>query len=1093
MTTRPVPKPRACYQRNSLSSAPSSKGDVGSEKHLSNGLHPSADAPPPAAGLNHGAAFPTLTSVTGIISANIPSLAGVLASISGSDPTKDTLTNNTPAPVASLAGAANTIMNPMTTMVNSTSTSTPETAGSCPASLDHMVSSLSTSIPSLADTVSRVANPTDSPHQGGVTSAPPTANGKHKPPSVSKIMEMVNSQTVDILKEDPDIPTLAFWTSQEEADTESTSEEDDPGTKSSHAAADGRKAPPFDVTSQKSTSVDQSEDIEPGYTVMHLCKSDDPTGKAEKAHKQKIPKSATIRVSRKKGGNVCPTPQSAVVRASWLDVWKGFRHSVLWATLDGRLMSLWKKRTDKSSEVLFHVSSVTNVKKQDRARFSIYLGKKHYDFMAHSDEVQDGWVTSLLACRGIPSPTPSQCHGLITIKDPRRRVYAAVWDHDLWIYPNKEGFQLGVASYSVPLNIASVKSTGEHSFTLITPYKTFNLSVASSKELSIWLGNLTSTIQSALSCSQVAQRLWENPSNKVCGDCGEANPEWASVNLLLVICNTCAGHHRHLGSKVSKVRSLMMDSKVWTEPLIQLFITYGNLVANQVWAPAVPAAEQLHPQSSEEDRSTFIQNKYSKGQYRRVHALAPSQTLMNQRLCEVVCGGDVEETMTLLCSGAKVRPSDPQIPSPIHLAESAGQGLQVELLKINEFLEAPPYLPQTTNKKSNSTPSEEKEELHGKLEEDRFLFSSENDSAACDVLDLREVLSVFMKDGQKFEVVTLNDKMICDADSKEALLSHLVHILKVILPGGVSEAEVGRALAVSKVCAVKVGGAPKHSEAWLLLWEGGVSIHPAHRHTEETIRMEAEMLSQHEMHPSENTVTVATGDRSVSARFEDVYSCESWFRTLEKMLANQRAAPPHRPARPRSLYPVLDPGTRGSVPPAVERCISHVTHYGLKVEGVYRRCGLATKVSRLVQVLVTSPISAPLENDEQGVLDAAAALKQLLRQQDSLVPTQDRDQWVQAAVVSDERRRFSAYRELLRHLPADNRATLNAIFGHFYIVQLFSQMNKMTAQNLALVLVPSLFQTLSQDLVLLTKEFIIHHTLLFLSPDEDEAEEITIF
>lgn len=43
--------------------------------------------------------------------------------------------------------------------------------------------------------------------------------------------------------------------------------------------------------------------------------------------------------------------------------------------------------------------------------------------------------------------------------------------------------------------------------------------------------------------------------------------------------------------------------------------------------------------------------------------------------------------------------------------------------------------------------AEEDEELHGKLEEDRFLFSVENVSAACDVLDLREVLSVFLKDG----------------------------------------------------------------------------------------------------------------------------------------------------------------------------------------------------------------------------------------------------------------------------------------------------------------------------------------------------------
>ncbi|XP_023254991.1 arf-GAP with Rho-GAP domain, ANK repeat and PH domain-containing protein 1-like [Seriola lalandi dorsalis] len=115
-----------------------------------------------------------------------------------------------------------------------------------------------------------------------------------------------------------------------------------------------------------------------------------------------------------------------------------------------------------------------------------------------------------------------------------------------------------------------VKSTGRHSFTLITPYKSFNLAVDSTKDLSLWLDSLSSSIRSALSCSQVAIRLWENRYNKVCGDCGSANPEWASVNLLLVICQACAGQHRALGSKLSKVRSLKMDNKVWTEPLIQV-------------------------------------------------------------------------------------------------------------------------------------------------------------------------------------------------------------------------------------------------------------------------------------------------------------------------------------------------------------------------------------------------------------------------------------------------------------------------------------------------------------------------------------------
>lgn len=65
------------------------------------------------------------------------------------------------------------------------------------------------------------------------------------------------------------------------------------------------------------------------------------------------------------------------------------------------------------------------------------------------------------------------------------------------------------------------------------------------------------------------------------------------------------------------------------------------------------------------------------------------------------------------------------------------------------------------------------------------------------------------------------------------------------------------------------------------------------------------------------------------------------------------------------------------------------------MEGIYRRCGLATKVNRLVEILMTSPSTAPLESDEQGVLDACSALKQYVRRQASLIPNEQ--QWLQAA------------------------------------------------------------------------------------------------
>ncbi|XP_076605795.1 arf-GAP with Rho-GAP domain, ANK repeat and PH domain-containing protein 1 [Chaetodon auriga] len=1132
----PVPKPRSRYMRDSLSSASSLDRNVIGENLnsvLSDGdrLSTGEDAPLlPLHGSDNGVMIPTLASVTDIITTNIPSLAGVAASIGGLTPTAptpptpsappsiDSMTNSIAAHIPSLAGAASTVANPATATTSASATTPVSAANTGAASLDSIVSSLA-NIPSLAGIVNGVANPAA---RSMTTPATPSAQpsslqrigdthtdvgalsqlvmstldqnaGVTLPPledSAEPTEEVLSPSPHTIKGETPYGTLLACWASQEEADTDSSNEEEDTEASSVPSGGDG----PMEGDLVSNLSSNTNVPSNPSGRLIPTRPAPPPpppSGQSGKPLKQKTPRAATIRVSRKKGGSGNSAPQSAVVRSSWLDVWKGFRHNVLWATLDGQLMSLWKKRSDQFSEVLFHVSSITNVKKQDKRRFSVYFRKKHYDFMAHNDEVHDGWVTSLLASRGQPSPTPPELHGQITIKEPRSRAYAAVWGHDLWIYPNKEGFQLGIASFSVPLNVATVKSTGKHSFTLITPYRTFNLSVDSSKDLSVWLDSLSSSIRSALSCSQVALRLWENPDNKVCGDCGSANPEWASVNLLLVICQACAGQHRALGSNLSKVRSLKMDSKVWTEPLIQLFVSYGNRLANQVWAPAVPAGEQLRPESSDEDRSTFIQDKYSRGRYRRVHALAPSRTLMDERLRQVVCGVDVEETMSLICSGAKVCQSDPQSPSPILLAERAGQALQTELLRANEYTEVPPYLPQLDNRRSDhASTGEEEEELHGKLEEDRFLFSLENDSAACDVLDLREVLSVFLKDGpaHQFEMVTLNDHLICDAENQEELRNHLDHILKVILPGGVSYAEVGEASAVSKVFVIEVDGASCNFDAWLLLWEDGVSVHPIDKKTQQTLRMELSALSHHDMNPSENIITMATADRRASFRFEEQRSCQSWFNYLQRAVTNQRAA--------QSLYPGKDMWSRGSVPPAIERCISHITAYGLKVEGVYRRCGVVVKVNRLVEALTKSPGSALLENDEQGVLDVGSALKQYVRQLESLIPERGRQQWLQAAVISDERSRFSAYRQLLRQLPDDNWATLNALFAHFYMVQLFSQMNKMSAHNLAVVLVPTLFQILNQDLLKLTREFIIHHTLLFLTPEKEEREEeeqITVF
>lgn len=45
------------------------------------------------------------------------------------------------------------------------------------------------------------------------------------------------------------------------------------------------------------------------------------------------------------------------------------------------------------------------------------------------------------------------------------------------------------------------------------------------------------------------------PGNDVCADCGAADPDWASLNLGILLCIECSGVHRNLSVQISKVCS----------------------------------------------------------------------------------------------------------------------------------------------------------------------------------------------------------------------------------------------------------------------------------------------------------------------------------------------------------------------------------------------------------------------------------------------------------------------------------------------------------------------------------------------------------
>ncbi|KAL7044028.1 hypothetical protein ACKWTF_001746 [Chironomus riparius] len=69
--------------------------------------------------------------------------------------------------------------------------------------------------------------------------------------------------------------------------------------------------------------------------------------------------------------------------------------------------------------------------------------------------------------------------------------------------------------------------------------------------------------------------------NGFCVDCDGPSPEWASLNLGVLICIECSGIHRNMGSHISKVRSLTLDE--WPPSHLAVMLSIGNSLSNSVW------------------------------------------------------------------------------------------------------------------------------------------------------------------------------------------------------------------------------------------------------------------------------------------------------------------------------------------------------------------------------------------------------------------------------------------------------------------------------------------------------------------------------
>ncbi|KAJ3682307.1 hypothetical protein LUZ60_014880 [Juncus effusus] len=290
--------------------------------------------------------------------------------------------------------------------------------------------------------------------------------------------------------------------------------------------------------------------------------------------------------------------------------------------------------------------------------------------------------------------------------------------------PSKGEDHLGY--HTVDLRIATIKIDSEQNlrfcFRLISPIKTFTLQAENEADRMDWVEKITGAITSLLNSTlsrqissipeggsrslsirkkesqtqtcqtanteecfnKVSETLRGVPGNKTCAECGAPDPDWASLNLGILICIECSGAHRNLGVHISKVRSLTLDVKVWDPVVIDLFQNLGNSFCNSVWEESLlqnhnqktdesdkcvfPQAGKPNPNDSFSKKEKYIQSKYVDQSFIIKETNRPSTNLY-----EAIKSNNIKEAYRIILKSSispNTRYDDISPRDPTHLSDT---------------------------------------------------------------------------------------------------------------------------------------------------------------------------------------------------------------------------------------------------------------------------------------------------------------------------------------------------------------------------------------------------------------------------------------
>ncbi|KAJ2556727.1 hypothetical protein EV175_001806, partial [Coemansia sp. RSA 1933] len=167
--------------------------------------------------------------------------------------------------------------------------------------------------------------------------------------------------------------------------------------------------------------------------------------------------------------------------------------------------------------------------------------------------------------------------------------------------------------------------------------------------------------------------------NDQCVDCGRKDPEWAAINLGILMCIECSGIHRSLGVHVSKVRSVKLDN--WEPELMHIMLRLGNRRANRILEAVAPKADEPSKptaQSPRELKEPYLMQKYAN----RLYTKNPgSKGEADHKLILAARTADIPLALEALAQGADPDTHDPATgKTPLMESVAMGDFGMLELL-----------------------------------------------------------------------------------------------------------------------------------------------------------------------------------------------------------------------------------------------------------------------------------------------------------------------------------------------------------------------------------------------------------------------------